>query len=185
VWIAGHSEGGLVALAAAGTPHVCGLVLIATLGRPMNQVIRDQLSANPANAPILAPALSAIGELEAGRHVDVTTLHPALHPLFAPAVQDFLIDSFRIDPARLIASYRGPVLILQGDRDIQVGIADAQRLAAANAGARLQIIRNANHVLRPVESDDRTANINTYNDAQLPIVPDFADAIAAFIKTKR
>lgn len=185
VWIGGHSEGGLVALAAARTPRVCGLVLIATLGRPMNQVIRDQLTSNPANAPVLAPALAAIGELEAGRHVDVTKLHPALHPLFAPAVQDYLIDTFRIDPARLIAGYRGRVLILQGDRDIQVGVADARRLAAADAGAKLVIIHGANHVLRPVGSDDRTANFNTYKDAKLAIVPDFAEAIVAFARSKK
>jgi len=66
----------------------------------MGQVIRDQLKANPANAPILVPALAAIDQLEAGKHVDVAGLHPALQQLFAPAVQDFLIDSFRIDPAK-------------------------------------------------------------------------------------
>jgi pimeloyl-ACP methyl ester carboxylesterase len=33
VWLLGHSEGGLVALAAADLPDVCGLVLVAAPGR--------------------------------------------------------------------------------------------------------------------------------------------------------
>lgn len=181
VWLAGHSEGGLVALAAASAPHVCGLVLIATLGRPMGTVIRDQLKANPANAPVLSAALAAIDQLEAGKHVDAAGLHPALQQLFAPQVQDFLIDTFRIDPARLLADYRGRVLIVQGDRDLQVTVADAERLAAADPRATLAIIAGANHVLRAVATDDRTANFATYGNTDLPLAPGIAEAVAAFV----
>ena len=181
VWLAGHSEGGLVALASSTTPHVCGLVLISTLGRPMGEVMRDQLKANPANAPILAPALAAIDQLEAGEHVDVAGLHPALQQLFAPQVQDFLIDGFRIDPAKLLAAYRGRVLIVQGDRDLQVGMADARRLAAADPSAKLAVIAGANHVLRAVPADDRAANFESYAKTDAPLAPGIADAIASFV----
>lgn len=181
VWLAGHSEGGLVALGAATTPHVCGLVLISTLGRPMGAVIRDQLKANPGNAPILAPALAAIDQLEAGKHVDIAALHPALQQLFAPQVQDFLIDSFRIDPAKLLAAYRGRVLIVQGDRDLQVGMADARRLKAAGPRATLSVIAGANHVLRAVPADDRVANFASYAEADAPLAPGIAEAIASFV----
>jgi uncharacterized protein len=58
-------------------------------------VLRTQLRANPANAPILAQAMAAIGSLEAGKRVDVAGMHPALMPLFAPQVQGFLINAFR------------------------------------------------------------------------------------------
>ncbi|MEO7635819.1 MAG: alpha/beta fold hydrolase [Sphingomicrobium sp.] len=181
VWLAGHSEGGLVALASSATPHVCGLVLIATLGRPMGTVIREQLKANPANAPILAPALAAIDQLEAGKHLDVAGLHPALQQLFAPQVQDFLIDSFRIDPAKLLSTYRGQVLIVQGDRDLQVGMADAKRLAAADPRATLVVIAGANHVLRAVPANDRAANFASYAKTDAPLAPGIADAIASFV----
>lgn len=181
VWLAGHSEGGLVALAASTTPHVCGLVLISTLGRPMGEVIRDQLKANPANAPILAPALAAIDQLEAGKHVDVAALHPALQQLFAPQAQDFLIDSFRIDPAKLLSAYRGRVLIVQGDRDLQVGMVDASRLAAADPRATLAVIAGANHVLRVAPADDRAANFASYAKTDAPLAPGIADAIASFV----
>src|SRR4029077_4828608 len=41
VWLLGHSEGGLVALAAAQKlPDICGLVLMSTAGRPLGEVLR-------------------------------------------------------------------------------------------------------------------------------------------------
>lgn len=42
VWLLGHSEGGLVALEAAQRHEViCGLVLVATTGRPFGNVPND------------------------------------------------------------------------------------------------------------------------------------------------
>lgn len=88
VWLLGHSEGGLVALAAAATvDHLCGLILVATPGRPLGEVLKEQLRANPANSALLDAADHAIDELSAGRRVDVAKLAPALAPLFKPAVQ--------------------------------------------------------------------------------------------------
>ncbi|MEH3087888.1 MAG: alpha/beta fold hydrolase [Xylophilus ampelinus] len=41
IWVLGHSEGGVVALAAAPhVPGICGLVLLATPGRRIGQVLR-------------------------------------------------------------------------------------------------------------------------------------------------
>jgi alpha-beta hydrolase superfamily lysophospholipase len=73
VWVLGHSEGGLVALAATQkVTDIFGLVLIAAAGQPLGRVPREHLRANPANAPILDQAMAAIDALEAGKRVDVT-----------------------------------------------------------------------------------------------------------------
>lgn len=183
VWVLGHSEGGLVALAAAQQPEgICGLVLVAAAGRPIGEVMRAQLAANPANAPILEQANAAITALEAGRTVDADTLNPALAPLFRPAVQAYEIDLFSHDPARLIAAYRGPVLIVQGERDIQVSVDDdARKLVAADPGAVLALVPNMNHVLKAVASDDRAANVATYGDPSLPLAAGVVERIADFI----
>ena len=46
VWLLGHSEGALVALAAASkVDHLCGLALVATAGRPLGDVLKEQLRA--------------------------------------------------------------------------------------------------------------------------------------------
>lgn len=183
LWLLGHSEGGLVALAAAQkASDICGLVLIATAGRPLGEVLRQQLRANPANAPILDQAMAAIDALEAGKHVNVAAISPALMPLFAPQVQGFLISAFSYDPAKLISTVRKPVLILQGERDMQVSVADAERLKQASSTAKLVLLADANHVLKTVTSDDRPANLATYADPNLPLAPGVVDAIASFIE---
>lgn len=181
IWLLGHSEGGLVSLLAGQEPEgICGLVLVAATGRPIGTVIREQLRANPANAPLLDQAMAAIDSLEAGRRFDVGGMHPALMPLFAPQLQDYQIDIMSYDPAELIAAVERPVLIVHGQRDLQVGEVDARRLAGANPGARLTLIADANHVLKSTP-DDRAANIATYGDPSLPLAPGIVDAIADFV----
>jgi uncharacterized protein len=185
VWLLGHSEGGLVALATAQNPdQICGLVLVAATGRPLADVMREQLKSNPANAPILDQALAAIDALVAGKPVDVTQLHPALVPLFHPKVQKFLIDVFSYDPAALLAHYAGPVLILQGQRDIQVSERDARLLQQADSKATLVLLPDVNHVLKSVTSDDRAANLATYANANQPLAAGVVDAIAQFVATQ-
>ncbi len=181
VWLLGHSEGGLIALAAARAPGICGLVLVSAGGRPIGTVLREQLRANPANAPLLGQAMAAIDSLEAGHRYDVTGMDPALMPLFAPQVQDYLIDLFSYDPARLIAGYDRPVLIVQGLRDIQVSESDARRLAQADPKARLKLLPDTNHVLKTFASDDRAANFASYGDPTLPLAPGVAESIAEFV----
>lgn len=185
VWVLGHSEGGLVALAAAQggseVQGICGLLLVATPGRPLGQVLRDQLRANPANAPILEQALAAITKLEGGGRVDPASLHPALQPLFNEAVQGFLISAFAQDPARLIAATQKPVLLLQGERDLQVGVQDARLLAKANPAAQLVLLPDTNHVLKAVVTDDPAANMATYANPGQPLAPGVVDAIVRFV----
>ncbi|HLH11826.1 MAG TPA: alpha/beta fold hydrolase [Methylovirgula sp.] len=182
VFLLGHSEGGLIALAAAqGATDVCGLVLISAAGRPLGEIMREQLRANPANAPILPEAMTAIDALEAGKRVDVSHMNPMLMPLFAPQVQGFLIDEFSYDPAKLIGKVTKPVLILQGERDLQISVADAQRLKQAAPEAELVLLANTNHVLKTVNSDDRQANIATYADPALPLAPGVVETIANFV----
>jgi pimeloyl-ACP methyl ester carboxylesterase len=182
VWVLGHSEGGLVALAAAQkVPDICGLVLISAAGRPLGEVLRMQLRANPANAPVLDQAMSAIDNLEAGKRFDVTGMNPALLSLFAPQIQGFLISVFSYDPARLISTITKPMLILQGERDLQVSVADAERLKQAAPQAKLVLLPNTNHVLKTVTTDDRRANSATYADPSLPLAPGVVDAVANFV----
>ena len=182
VWLIGHSEGGLVALAAAQqVNNLCGLVLVAAAGRPMGDVLKSQLRANPANAPLIGAADAAIDQLAAGQKVDVSALPPPLLPLFHPVVQDFLISAFALDPAKLAAGVRLPLLIVQGDRDLQVAVEDAEKLKAANPLAVLKIMPNVNHVLKDVASDNPADNLAAYTNADLPLAKGLAATIAAFV----
>jgi uncharacterized protein len=186
IWLLGHSEGGLVAMAAANNQQdVCGLILVSAAGRPMGEVIRDQITANPANAPLLGQALPAIDALEAGKHVDTANMPPALLRLFRPQVQGFLISAFSYDPSHLLMDYPKPVLILQGQRDLQVHEADARILKEADPQATLVLLNDVNHVLKSVASDDRRTNIAAYSDASLPLAPGVLVAIDDFLTVSR
>jgi len=95
-----------------------------------------------------------------------------------------LIDVFAHDPAALIGSVRKPVLILQGERDLQVGRADAERLARANQRASMVLLPDTNHVLKAVSVDDRRTNAATYADPSLPLAPRVAEVIVTFVSAQ-
>lgn len=183
VWLLGHSEGSLVALKAAQDPKgICGVILVSGAGRPYGEVIRAQLRANPANAPLLASGEAAIDQLEAGKRVDGATLPAPLQPLFRGNVQGFLMEAFSYDPAKLAGSIKLPILILQGDKDLQVAVSDAELLKRGQPAATLKVLPGINHVLKSVPGDDRAANIATYGNADLPIAPVVPDTIATFVR---
>ncbi|MFN4297478.1 MAG: alpha/beta hydrolase [Brevundimonas sp.] len=176
VWLMGHSEGGLVAqVAAADNPQVCGVVLLASAGRPAADVLREQLAALPQ--PMNDQAMHALTELEAGRTVEPVA---GLEALFRPSVQPYLISWFRHDPRELAAAYERPMLIVHAGRDIQVGEADAEALAAAQPNARRLDLEGVNHVLKAAPAD-RAGNIAVYADPDAPLAEGLADAVAAFI----
>lgn len=181
VWLLGHSEGALMVSAAAeGRKDVCGLILVSGAGRPVLDVMREQLEANPANAPILPEALHAIDELKAGRHVDVAGMNPTIARLFPPRAQDFMISAYRADPVAVLKRANKRTLILQGTTDLQTSLEDAKLLSAA-PHSRLVILDGVNHVLKEAPAD-RAANAATYTNPDLPIADSVTRAIADFVK---
>lgn len=178
VWLMGHSEGALLAELVAQKPDgICGVVLIAGAGQKIADVMRQQLSVMPE--PARGKALAAIAELEAGRLVP----NPPAQPLnlFYTEVQPYLISWMAADPAKLVSAINLPVLILQGETDIQVSVADAKALAAAKPGAKLVLLPGVNHILKTAPAE-RNANIATYTDPALPLAPGLVDTIAAFMQ---
>ena len=183
VVLLGHSEGALmVSMAAQGRKDVCGLILLAGTGRKMGDVIRQQLRDNPANAPLLDQAMAALSELEAGRRVDVSTMHPALASLFAPQVQDYLISVINLDPVDELSRADRDTLILQGKTDLQVTVEDANLLNRARK-TKMRLVDDMNHVLKEAPAD-RAANLATYADPSLPLAPRLVGRIEDFVKDK-
>lgn len=177
VVVAGHSEGSLIGMLVARQVPVCGFVSIAGAGRPAAVILREQLAAT-LPAPTLAAVDSVLAELRAGREVPAV---PATDALFRPSVQPYLISWLPLDPAAELRGVKAPVLILQGDRDLQVSMVDAQALAAARPDAKLMVLSGVNHVLKDAPAD-RAGNIATYADPALPIDPRVVSEIAAFTK---
>lgn len=183
VWVLGHSEGGLVALVASQKPeNICGLVLAASPGRSLSDLLRDQLKTYAKTKQVLEQGRAAIDALEAGKRVDTADMHPALKPIFRAEVQGFIISLMSIKPAVLLAAFKKPVLILQGQRDLQVEKSHADVLKKANPAAKLVLLADVNHVFKTVESDDRKANFLTYANPHLPLATGVVEVIVKFIK---
>ncbi|GAB4453412.1 MAG: hypothetical protein OHK0029_06180 [Armatimonadaceae bacterium] len=144
VGIAGHSEGGLIALQLAhdlaGKPDQPAAVgLLATAGRNLGVVIREQLAFQlPRQLPDEKQAKEyldysdrALTAAEKGEPFP-KGMPPGLQGLFNPSVAKLLTAYTTIDPLKLAAAYPGPVLIAQGEDDVQVSSErDAPRLQEA------------------------------------------------------
>ena len=177
VVIAGHSEGSLIGMLAAQQVPVCGFISIAGAGRPIAVVMREQLAVQLPPAT-LAQVDAVLAELRAGREVPGV---PQTDPLFRPSVQPYLISWLPLDPAAEIGKVKAPVLILQGDRDLQVALTDAQALAAARPDAKLSILPGVNHVMKAAPAD-RAGNLATYADPSLPVDPQLVAQVFAFVR---
>jgi len=94
-----------------------------------------------------------------------------------------MISWIALSPTAAIAAVRAPVLIIQGDADVQVSVDDARLLAAARPGAGLVILSGVNHVLKQAPAD-RAGNIATYADPNLPLAPSVIPPIVSFVRSR-
>lgn len=181
--LAGHSEGALIALCAAqDNPRITAIISVAGPGFPFDEIIKKQLS---RQLPLTEMALyiqaeGIIASLKRGERA--ADIPQPLAALFHPSVQPFLISIFRYDPRTLIRSLEIPVLIVQGDNDLQVTVDNAEALAEAQPQAHKAIITGMTHPLK--KSADTTLQgqmTSVYSNSTLSLDPDFAQAVTAFI----
>jgi dienelactone hydrolase len=170
VGILGHSEGGLLALQAAQLLNSQGdappvLILISTPGRPMDQVITDQLKrlltiqqAAPQQTDYFLSENSRITRAILNTGQVPADVPPGLAALYPPYLGKFLHSELSLDPCKLAAEFSGPVLVIAGSADVQVSPdRDAKALDAALAGRKndihtLAIIPAASHNMKILSS---------------------------------
>ncbi|MEW7850415.1 alpha/beta fold hydrolase [Massilia aurea] len=177
VAVIGHSEGSLIGMLAAQQADAAAFVSIAGIADGASTLLRKQLEGK------LPPDLEKESErilaaLESGVIVD--PVPPALATLFRPSVQPYLISWFKYVPAERIAGLTMPVLVVQGNTDIQVDVVQANRLHGARAGAKLAIIPGMNHVFKHVRAEPEL-QVASYGDPSLPVSPQLVKAIADFL----
>jgi len=178
ITVIGHSEGSLIGMLAARAGRADGFVSIAGPGRRAGEVLREQLRGQLTKAPaLLKSSESILDSLEAGR--TVADVPPALGALFRASVQPYLRSWLVYDPAAEFARLTVPRLIVQGTTDVQVPVADAQRLKTAASAADLRVIEGMNHVLKTVTDPERQPA--SYLDPGLPLAADLAAAVITFV----
>jgi pimeloyl-ACP methyl ester carboxylesterase len=180
IYIAGHSEGSLVGMAAANKAKVSGFISVAGSGRRIDKVLREQLQAGAGP--------DSLKQL-AGRYLDtllngtkIPKPNPMLFSLFRPSVQPYMISWLQYDPETLIASLRCKTLVVQGKKDIQINETDARLLHEANPRSSLVLIDDMNHVLKAVKSENKADNLKAYTDPSLPVMGELVQAMVKFVK---
>lgn len=178
VVLAGHSEGGLIALVAAKrSDKVVAVVTLAGVGESIDATLRRQLGTQPE--PYRSECMRIIDELKAGR--TVSDPMPELAALFRPSVQPFLISQMRYEPSNEARTLTQPLLVVQGTTDIQINLNDAIKLSTVNPRTRLAIVSEMNHVLKPCASLDQQAQMMIYINDTLPLAPTLVATIADFL----
>ena len=179
VVIAGHSEGSLIGMVAATRSKVVkAYVSISGCGSPAYEILEKQLQSQPQQ--IQQESAAICKELREGRTVEQVPFY--LAALYRQSVQPYLISWFAYNPAVEIAKLNIPVLILQGDKDIQVGTEEAEKLHAAQPSAAMHIIKDMNHVLKHCDTMQQMAQLATYRDADLTIKPELVSTMVEFVK---
>lgn len=177
--LVGHSEGALVGALAAQMAPVDGYMSLAGLGRPTATVLREQLARGLAAQPeLLEAANHMIDALERGEPVG--ELPPALANMFPSSIHGFLHSLMRHDPAAQLGRLGAAVdiVVAQGTTDVQISVADAERLAEARPDARLVLVDGMNHVLKAADLSPASQQL-AYTSPDLPLVPELVDAVAA------
>ncbi len=179
--VLGHSEGSLIGMVAAQRMGANAFVSIAGAGRPIQQIILEQVKPQ-FSSDLLKKTEEILEQLAIGK--TVADVPSELNILFRPSIQPYMISWLRYEPAKEIAKLRVPILIVQGTTDLQTRLADAKGLADGNTAAKLLLIDGMNHVLKTV-SRDQDKQVSSYSDPALPVTPDLISGISRFVNEVR
>jgi len=180
--IIGHSEGALIAALAAQKVKTCGVVSLSGSSLDLGALIESQNGLAHRSPALIAAIHQIIASLRARK--PVADVPPELAGVFGPQAQTYAMSMINIDPVAELARVKAPVLVIQGDNDLQVGVEDAKALAAGHPGARLVIVPGMTHVLK-LGPTTLAGNFGTYMNPKLPLAPAVVVAIADFMRGQR
>jgi dienelactone hydrolase len=194
IFVVGHSLGAMLApRIAKGGPQVAGIVIMAGNTRPLEDLIVEQVKYQASLAGKPTPeAENAIAEAEkTAAQIRNVSLAPAdtVNALGNSIPGSYFLDLRAYDPAKTAAGLTVPILVLQGERDCQVRMADYEGWKQALSGqprASFHLYPNLYHLFMPVPASDTTA-LSTPADYLQPghVASDAVADIASWIKTRK
>lgn len=177
VIVLGHSEGSLVGMMACVDQPVKAFISVAGAGDSADKIMTEQMK---SQSKFVSDGFNRmLDSLKKGKTTD--NIDPLLYNVARPSIQKYLMSWFRYNPTREIRKLKMPILILQGSTDLQVTVADAEKLKKAKSDAILDIIPGMNHVLKEAPAD-REKNMATYSQPDLPLKPEFVKTLISFVK---
>ncbi|UNC92197.1 alpha/beta hydrolase [Candidatus Contubernalis alkaliaceticus] len=173
IFVMGHSKGSLVGMLASLEEPIDGFISIGGTGVPIDVTLEKQLSTYYSEESLEMKTLQSLKE---GK-TDPTISDE--HPLFNLENQRFFLTWMEHDPGEIISRLDIPILLIHGEADSQVDNADFEALKAGSKDAEALIIKNMNHVMKEVFTDDD--NIASYSDPSYPLHNELVPGIVEFI----
>jgi hypothetical protein len=179
IYIIGHSQGSLVGMLAA-KDKVDGFISLAGSGNSIDKVIIDQIEKTAAM--YTEDTKRVFNSMRNGK--TTRDFPEALSSIFNFDIQPFMMSWMQYNPQDIIKSLDMPVLIINGTKDLQVTVEEANLLKEASKNAELTIIDKMNHVLFIIEGDD-LENSKSYNESSRKISQELLDSIIIFINQNK
>lgn len=170
----GHSQGSLIAMLALD--NIDKYISLAGAGETIDKTLVRQITKQSAEFGKLTEQY--INELMTTG--EIKEVNPNLMSLFAKQNQPFIKSWITVNPIEEIKKVAIPTLIINGDKDFQVLINDAENLHKAKPDAELVIIKNMNHVLKHIEKDED--NMKSYMSSDFKISEELITTIVEFVK---
>ncbi len=186
--VLGHSQGGTFAPKIASTePLVSGIILLAAAAAPFGATLLRQTTYLAGLQPPAAIITDA--QLAQLRGQAALIDDPEL-PLTTPAAalpggigSRYWLDLTHLDPVATARSLAVPILLLQGERDYQVTVADDlvlwERGLAGREGVTEKRYRNANHLFLDGEGPPNPAEYSVPGTLDPALVSDIASWMAS------
>ena len=95
---------------------------MAGAGRPAYEIVEEQMEGQPEVVRDMVKSINA--SLKEGKLVPDVPI--GLQSLFRSSVQPYMISWYTYNPQEIIKKLKVPVLILLGDKDMQVSVKDAE-----------------------------------------------------------
>ena len=152
---------------------------LAGAGQPIDDVIVDQLA---KQAPGLKDnARQSFDDLRVNGVAQ--NYSPGLSSIFRPALQPFIFSWMKYDPRKELAKLDVPVLIVNGDKDLQVQVSEAELLHSSLPKASYEIVENMNHIFKEIAGND-LENQKSYNEYNRPVMPEIIKLISTFLSAQ-
>ena len=172
--LVGHSQGSLIAMLAL--ENVSKYISLAGPGESIDKTMIKQVTAQ--NVQLGEATAAHFKELkETGA---IKEVNPFLVSIFSKPNWAFLNSWAKLNPIEEIKKVTIPTLIINGTKDLQVKVLDANALHKAKPNAKLVIIEDMNHVLKNIKVD--ADNMKSYYSADFPISTELITTVVAFIK---
>lgn len=195
LYVVANSEGTLHAMnyQRSNPQHpFAGLALLAPPGRPMRDVLLDQtetnvLAGDPNAANLLSEFEAALDAFAAGEDVEINPTWPeglqfTLGGFLAPGNLPFTRELISVDGADWLSEMTAPVLVLIGQKDIQVDWESDGAALEAAAGDNVTFVYppNANHIMKLEEkpaAELTASDAVSYNAADRVLDPEALQAL--------